>query len=280
MRRWRRGWAGDAATYAALVLIAAFFLIPFLWLFSLAIRTPAEVYLGAARLIPESPTLENFASILSDPAFLVYLWNGVKLSVFGGALALLVAVPAGYACSRLDFRAKPTVMLGILAVQLVSPLVILIPLYRWLDRLGLIDTNPAVIAIYAALGTPLSVWLLKATFDAIPIDLEDAAAIDGANRLQILARITLPLAAPGLASAFILVMVMNWSQFLIPFVLLERDGNWPISVAIFNFAGSTSASTTQLLAAACLVAVVPAVVIFVALQRVIVRTLVAGAVKG
>ena len=280
MRRWRRGWAGDAGTYAALVLIAAFFLIPFVWLFSLAIRTPAEVYLGAARLIPESPTLDNFASILSDPAFLVYLWNGVKLSVLGGGLALLLAVPAGYACSRLDFRAKPTVMMGILAVQLVSPLVILIPLYRWLDRLGLIDTDPAVIAIYAALGTPLSVWLLKATFDAIPIDLEDAAAIDGASRLQILARITLPLAAPGLASAFILVMVMNWSQFLVPFVLLERDGNWPISVAIFNFAGSTSASTTQLLAAACLVAVVPAVVIFVALQRVIVRTLVAGAVKG
>ena len=280
MTWWRRRQAGDVATYAALILIAAFFLVPFLWLFSLAIRTPAEVYLGAARLIPQAPTLDNVASILSDPAFLVYLWNGVKLSVLGGTLALTVAIPAGYACSRLEFRAKPAVMMGILAVQLVSPLVILIPLYRWMDRLGLIDTDPSVIAIYAALGTPLSVWLLKATFDAIPIDLEDAAAIDGANRLQILARITLPLAAPGLASAFILVMVMNWSQFLVPFVLLERDGNWPISVAIFNFAGSTSASTTQLLAAACLVAVVPAVAVFVALQRVIVRTLVAGAVKG
>ena len=95
MRRWRRGWAGDTATYAALILIAAFFLIPFVWLFSLAIRTPAEVYLGAARLIPEAPTLDNFARILSDPAFLVYLWNGVTLSVLGGGLALLVAVPAG-----------------------------------------------------------------------------------------------------------------------------------------------------------------------------------------
>ncbi|WP_281826916.1 carbohydrate ABC transporter permease [Jannaschia rubra] len=274
------GRAGDALTYMGAALVAVFFAAPFVWLLSLSLRTPAEVYLGASRLIPEAPTWGNFATILRDPAFAIYLWNGVKLAASGAALAVVLAVPAGYACSRIDFRAKPAVMLGILAVQMVSPLVILIPLYAWIDRIGLLDTDLAVIAVYGAIGLPLSVWLLKASFDAIPIEIEEVAAIDGASRAQILTRITLPLAAPGLASAFILTMIMNWSQFLVPFILLESDANWPISVAIFNFAGSTSASTTQILAAACIVAVIPAVAVFVALQRMIVSALIDGAVKG
>ncbi|ETX09535.1 ABC transporter permease, partial [Roseivivax halodurans JCM 10272] len=267
-------------TYAALALLAAFFALPFAWLGSLALRTPSEVYLGAARFVPEDPTLGNFATILSDPAFLIYLWNGLKLSASGGALAVALAIPASYACSRIPFRGQGAIMIGLLAVQMISPLVILVPLYRWMTILDILNLDLSVIAVYGALGMPLAVWLLKVAFDAIPKELEEAASIDGASRRTILARITLPLARPGIASAFILTMVMNWSQFLIPFVLLERDSDWPISVAIFNFAGSTSASTTQLLAAACLIAVLPAVAVFVMLQRMIVSALIAGAVKG
>ena len=270
----------DILTYVALIALGVFFAVPFAWLISLALRTPAEVYLGAARFIPSEPTLGNFATILSDPAFLIYLWNGLKLSAAGGGLAVALAIPAAYACSRIDFRGRGAVMVSLLAVQMISPLVILVPLYRWMNALDLLNRDISVIAIYGALGMPLAVWLLKVAFDAIPRELEEAAEIDGASRVDILTRITLPLARPGIASAFILAMVMNWSQFLIPFVLLERDADWPISVAIFNFAGSVSASTTQLLAAACLVAVLPAVTIFVLLQRMIVSALIAGAVKG
>ncbi|WP_179380783.1 carbohydrate ABC transporter permease [Jannaschia marina] len=275
-----RARLGDMATYAGLALLAVFFATPFVWMTSLALRTPAEIYRGAARLIPDAPTLDNFARVLSDPAFLVYLWNGLKLSAFGGALAVALAIPAAYAFSRLDFRHKQATLVAILAVQMVSPLVILVPLYRWMERLGLLNWDLSVIALYGALGMPLAVWLLKVAFDAIPREIEEAAIVDGAARWQVLTRITLPLARPGLASAFVLAMVTNWSQFLIPFILLERDADWPISVAIFNFAGSVSASTTQLLAAACLIAVVPAVAVFAALQRMIVSALIAGAIKG
>ncbi len=271
---------GDVATYGGLALLAVFFAAPFLWMLSLSLRTPAEIYLGAARLIPDAPTLGNFRHILSDPAFLLYLWNGLKLSAAGGALAVALAIPAAYAFSRLQFRRKQAALVAILAVQMISPLVILVPLYRWMGAMDLLNLHASVIALYGALGMPLAVWLLKVAFDAIPVEIEEAAIVDGASRLQVLTRITLPLARPGLASAFVLAMVTNWSQFLVPFILLERDGDWPISVAIFNFAGSVSASTTQLLAAACLVAVVPAVAVFVGLQRMIVSALVSGAVKG
>ncbi len=275
-----RGRFGDAATYALALVLAALFAGPLLWLVSLAIRTPAEVFLGAARFIPEEPTLDNFRQILTDRTFGLYLWNGIKLCALGSLGALIVAIPAAYAFSRRRFMGSGALMVGILTVQMVSPLVLLIPLYRYMERLGMLESHAAAAVVYMALGVPLAVWMLKASFDGIPRSLEEAAAIDGCSAPRILFFVTLPLAAPGMASAFILNMLMGWSQFLVPFILLTRDQLQPISVAIFNFAGSTSASTTQLLAAACVITVLPAIAAFLALQRLIVRAIMAGAVRG
>lgn len=275
-----RARAGDLATYAAALALAALFVAPILWLASLAIRTPQEALLGAARLVPREPTLENLRRVLLDDAFARYLWNAVKLCTLGALGAVLAATPAAYALSRRRFRGAGALMVGILTVQMVSPLVLLIPLYRHMARLGLLESQLAVAGVYAALGVPLGLWLLKASFDAVPIELEEAAAVDGCRPWRVLVFVTLPLAAPGLASAFVLNALMGWSQFLVPFVLLTRDDRLPVAVAIFNYAGSTSASTTQLLAAACLVAVLPALALFLALQRVIARALLTGAVKG
>ena len=271
---------GDIATYAALALVALFFLGPLAWLVSLALRTPAEVYQGAAAFIPAHPTGANFVQILSDAAFGRYLWNGVKLSVGGAAVATLCAAPAAWAFARLDFAGRAGLLWAILAVQMISPLVILIPLYRYFDALGLLDSHTAVIAVYGAIGIPLTVWLLRAAFARIPRELEEAARLDGHSRLETLVLITLPLAAPSLAAAFVLNVVMNWGQFLVPFVLLGSEKSWPISVAIYRFAGSTSASTTQLLAAACLIALLPAIAVFLALQKLLTRALTGGALKG
>ncbi|MCX5478922.1 carbohydrate ABC transporter permease [Kaistia geumhonensis] len=270
----------DLATYLIAIIIAAFFLVPLLWLLSLALRTRQEVFLGASRFIPKRPTLGNFEQILSDPAFINYLWNGLKLSALGGIGCLIVAAPAAYAFSRFHFQSRSSLMMSILAFQMVSPLVILVPLYRYMASLGLLDGHFGVTMIYIAVSLPMAVWLLKSSIDGIPKSLEEAAQIDGCSRFGIFWRITLPLVAPGLASAFILIMILNWSQFLVPFLLLTTDSKLPISVAIFTFAGTSSASSTQVLAAACLVAVVPAIVAFLLLQRMIVGALTAGAVKG
>jgi len=183
----------DAATYALALLLAAAFLMPLLWLVSLAIRTPAEVFLGAARFIPEAPTLENFRQILTDRTFGLYLWNGIKLCALGALGALIVATPAAYVFSRRRFRGAAPLLIGILTVQMVSPLVLLIPLYRYMDRMGMLETHAAAIGVYMALGIPLAVWLLKSSFDAIPRDLEDAAAIDGAGSFAQFRHVTLPM---------------------------------------------------------------------------------------
>lgn len=276
----RRATIGNVLTYAAMLPIAAFFLIPVIWLVSLSLRTQSEVFFGVSRFIPEDPTLDNFKRVLTDSGFRTYLWNSVKLSFLGATGAVVCAAPAAYAFSRMSFRGRPALMMAILAVQMVSGLVVLIPLYRYMDRLGLLETHFGTTLLYIAAGIPVTVWLLKTTFDTVPIVLEEAAAIDGYGRFEAFVWVTMPLSAPGLASALILNVILNWSQFLIPFIMLSQDSKWPISVAIYNFAGATNAATTQLLAAACLIAVIPALIVFVVLQRMIVSALTSGAVKG
>jgi multiple sugar transport system permease protein len=272
--------AADIFTWALGLLVAAFFLTPVLWLLSLALRTPAEIYLGAARFIPEEPTLANFGQVLTDGAFPRYLWNGLKLSCAGAGLAVLLATPAAWAFSRHPSRRGNRLLLAILALQMVSPLVLMLPLYRWFDRLGLLDTHTAVILVLSALGIPLSTWLIKLGFDAIPRALSDAAAIDGAGPFATFREISLPLALPSIASAFLLSMIAGWGQFLVPFILLSKDSTLPVSVALFNYAGSTSASTTQVLAAAATLAILPALAVFLILQRTITRALTSGSITA
>src|SRR5436305_9463189 len=128
-------------------------------------------------------------------------------------------------------------MMGLLAFQMISPLVILVPLYRYMSWLGLLDTHFATIMVYIALGVPLASWLLKGSIDAIPRSLDEAAMIDGCNRFSVFWRIILPLTGPGIASVFIITVIAGWSQFLVPFLLLTKNDLMPIGVGIFNFQG-------------------------------------------
>jgi multiple sugar transport system permease protein len=276
----RRNRIADAATYLAYVLIFPFFAGPLLWLVSLSIRTPAEVYISELRLIPFHPTIANYTSVLANPSFPTYLWNGLKLAVVGAFGAMIFATPAAYALSRFRFRARRLWMIGLLAFQMISPLVIMVPLYRYMDQIGLTESHFGASMIYIAIAAPLFTWMLKGFLDGIPQSLEDAAMVDGCTRFGAFMRVVLPLSLPGLTSAFVLNAILGWSQFIIPFILLSKPSLLPISVGIFNFQGTYSSNSTQLLAAASVLSIVPAIVVFLVLQRFIIGALMAGAVKG
>jgi multiple sugar transport system permease protein len=271
---------GDAVSYIFMLVMFVFFAGPLSYLLSLALRDRREIYLGVARYIPKNPTIDNFISVLSNSYFPLYLWNGLKLASLSGLGVLIVALPAAYAFSRFHFRGKGLSMMGLLLFQMISPLVIMVPLYRYMNKLGLLDTHFAVVMVYIALGVPLATWLLKSAVDGIPRSLDEAAMIDGCNRFSVFWRIILPLSAPGIASVFIITVIAGWSQFLVPFLLLTQNNLMPIGVGIFNFKGMQTDSSVQLLAAACLISVVPAIVAFLSLQRLILGAMTSGAVKG
>ncbi|AHK46482.1 putative sugar ABC transporter, permease protein [Ensifer adhaerens OV14] len=263
-----------------MIVMFVFFAGPLSYLLSLAMRDRREIYRGVARYIPDNPTFDNFITVLTNGYFPLYLWNGLKLAALSGVGVLIVALPAAYAFSRFHFRGKGLSMMGLLLFQMISPLVIMVPLYRYMNRLGLLDTHFSVVMVYVALGVPLATWLLKGTVDGIPRSLDEAAMIDGCNRFSVFWRIVLPLSAPGIASVFIITVIAGWSQFLVPFLLLTHNNLMPIGVGIFNFRGMQTDSSVQLLAAACLISVVPAIAAFLSLQRLILSAMTSGAVKG
>jgi multiple sugar transport system permease protein len=210
------------------------------------------------------------------------LWNSLFLTFWSVAGCLLISAPAAYAFARMRFRGKQPLLLLLLVYQMISSLVIALPLYRYYEMLGLLDTHLGVILIYITVEIPFTTWLLKGFFDSIPPSLDEAARIDGANRFQVLWMIVLPLAKPGLAAAMIFNVISAWSQFIIPFILLQRPELLPVSIGVLNFApGQVEGEVTiPYLAAASVLAMLPALVIFIILQRFIVAALTGGAVKG
>lgn len=271
---------GDVLSYLFMLVTFAFFAWPLLWLLSLALRTRKEVFLGVTRFIPKAPTLDNFAMILSSDKFISYLWNALKLSSLSAAGCLIVALPAAYAFSRFQFKGKGFWMMALLSVQMISPLVIMVPLYRYMAAMGLLDSHFGTTMVYVALAVPVSTWILKGSIDGIPKTLDEAAMMDGCTRFGVFIRVILPLSTPGIASAFIIAVISGWSQFLVPFLLITKESLTPIGVGIFQYAGTQNDSSIQLLAAACLVSVVPAIIAFLSLQRLILGAMTAGAVKG
>jgi multiple sugar transport system permease protein len=250
-----------------------------LWLLSLSIRTSAEVFVSDLRLIPNTPTLQNFMQVLGNPQFPGYLWNGLVLSLAGAAGAICFAAPAAYAFSRFRFRMKNQLLFAVLAFQMISPLVIMVPLYQYMQALGLTESTLGAALVYIAVAAPLSTWMLKGFFDGIPIELDQAAMIDGCTRRRAFVSVVMPLSVSGVTATFILTAILGWSQFVVPFILLSRPAMLPIAVGIFNFLGTYTGSATQLVAAASILSLLPAIVVFVVFQRFIVGAMTTGAIK-
>ncbi len=240
----------SASTVLALnltyVAIIAVFLIPIVWLVSLAFRIPAEALSLTVNPIPRAPTFANFAQVLQTSRLPVYLRNGLVLALSGAAGALCFSAPAGYALSRLRFRRQRPLLLALLFAVTISPLAIILPLYQYVQRLGLGDSMIGTALIYIAIAAPLSTWVLKSYFDTVPREVDEAAVIDGCTRFGAFFRIVLPLSTPGLAASFILTAILGWSQFVVPFILLGRPDLVPISVGIFNYLGTYSGTAPQL----------------------------------
>ena len=271
---------GDALTYLVFAAAVVFFGGPLLWVLSLSIRTRQEVYITSLSLIPETPTFENYVEVFYSAQFSVFLTNSLKLAVAGSVGAILVAAPAAYAFSRLSFRGNSALLLGVLALQMISPLVIVIPLYRYFARLNVLDSHFSTAMVYIAILVPLATWMLKGFFDGIPPALDEAAMVDGCTRFGAFRKVTLPLILPGLTSVFVLTAILAWAEFIVPYVLLSEPSLLPISVGILNFQGNYASTSPNVVAAGGILAMLPAIATFVILQRFIVRALTSGAIKG
>ena len=273
--RRRRRWP----LTAALALVAAAFLVPQLWLVSLSLKERGAVFAYPPRWIPEAPSVASYVFALTGTQVPWYLWNSVKVAVLATVLTLAAGIPAAYVLSRDRFRGRRPLLAVLLAVQMLSPVLLLLPVYVLIDRLGLIDTHAGLVLAYAAIQVPFTAWVMKNFFDAVPPALFEAARLDGASRLRTVRTIALPLVAPGLAATTIFNLAAYWSEFALALVLLDSQARFTVPIGVFTLQSGYE-TEWQLVAAASIIGLVPMMAAFVLLQRYFIAGLTAGAVKG
>lgn len=259
--------------------VVAYALIPVAWIVSLSLKRPAD--LNDRRFFPSTVTFDNYRAIFADAQFPASLWNSFGIALIATALSIVLALFAAYAVVRLDFPGKKGVLGGVLAVSMFPPVSIIGPLFNLWRSVGLFDTWAGLIIPYMTFTLPLAIWTLSAFFRELPWDLDKAARIDGATPFQAFVHIIVPLAAPGVFTAAILVFIFAWNDFLFATSLTSTNAARTVPAAIAFFTGSSQfEQPTGSIAAASVVVTLPVVVIVLLFQKRIVAGLTAGAVKG
>lgn len=271
----RREYALVGLTLAACVFAAG----PVVWGLLTALKPATQVVAYPPQLLPSPPTLASFAAVWTESNFPVFFRNSLVVTAVSVALSLVLAVHAAYGLARFHFRGKTVLMLGILATSMIPGIAILVPLYNLSVQTGLYNTLTGMIVVYTAWNVPLLIWLLKGFFESVPLELEEAARMDGCGRYPTFYRIVLPIARPGLLAGSIMAMMSVWNDFLIGFTLAVSEQKRLLPYGLFAYISNIGVDWGQLMAATVL-ALLPVVFAFLIMQMWLVQGLMAGAVKG
>ncbi len=235
---------------------------------------------GLASIIPREWYFGHYVRLFTIGIFPRYILNSVINALGGALLSTALAAVAAYAFARMQFRGKSVMLAYVYGMMMLPGLVAIIPLYKLASDLKLLNTYALLIMVFGAYGVPLSIWILKGFFESIPLVLEEAAAIDGATPVQTFFLIVLPLTTPGLIATLLIDFVYSWNNFFTPLVLTTKTEMKMATVGLFDFQHVLEGTQDELLAAACVVIMVPAIVLFLIMREYFMRGMVEGAVKG
>jgi multiple sugar transport system permease protein len=260
------------------LLIIAFALAPYAWMVLTSIKPQAELSVWPVQYLPRSATLDHYRELISRTSFSINLLNSLTIATGAAALGLGVSIPAAYAFSRFRFRGRRALMTGFLVINMFPIVLLIIPLFVMMRRLGLLDTFMGVILGHSTYAIPFAIWMLTSYFNAIPKDLDEAAEIDGASRLQAIRLVILPLLAPGVVTAGLYIFITSWNEYLFA-MMLSGQAVRTVTVALQLFIGEFTIQWGLLTAGGTLIAL-PVTILFLFVQRRLVGGLTAGAVKS
>ncbi|MCX7384519.1 MAG: carbohydrate ABC transporter permease [Alphaproteobacteria bacterium] len=275
-------WRLGGKLYLAALVV--FTMLPMVWMVITSLKTQFAALQYPPEWIPRNPTLDQYWLLLS-PAnavgreFLRYLFNSVWVSAASTVLGVAVAVPAAYAFSRFRFPGRNLLFYSVLLRNMFPAVVFLMPLFIMMRWLGLVNTQASLILTYLTFGLPLSIWLLKGFYDNIPVQLEQAARIDGASRFQAFLLIVMPLSAPGITATAIYSFIMAWNEYVYALTFLNDKDRLTLPVGLQRFFTEYATNWPGLMAASFIMSV-PVVALFLVLQKYFVRALTDGAVKS
>ncbi len=267
-----------AARLAVNALIGTFALLPILWGFLSSLKPTDKIVEFPPRLLPEHPTLEHYTRIFADNAA-YFIANSIAVSAASVFVTLALGALAGYAIARFRFPGRDTLMVSTVAVMSIPIASLLVPTFTLLSATGLADTRLGLVLLYSAYQLPVVVWMLYGYFLSLPVEVENAARVDGCSPTRTLFKVVLPLSKPGLVAAGLFVLVFAWNDFVVAVTMTSSEAARTFPVAIYFYLGFYGREWGPLLAAS-IVSIVPIVAIFVFLQRHFVSGLTGGGVKG
>ncbi|WP_331375312.1 carbohydrate ABC transporter permease [Sinorhizobium chiapasense] len=269
----------SAAFYLSLTCLLLAVVFPFYWMIKTSMDSGDSLFAYPPGLLPATYDFHGYREVVHNTSIGLWLWNSLVVSVGSTLLAVAAGVSGAYGLSRFRYRAKSPLALVILTTQMMPPLVLIIPIYTIYISLNLTDTLFGLIIGNFAFSLPVVIWMMKSIFDSIPVEIEEAARVDGASWLFIMTRITLPIALPGLVAVSIYTFINGWDEFMFARTVVTAAEKWVGTVGLASFIGIYMTPWDQILAASTIFTL-PPVILFLLVQKHFMAGLGAGAVKG
>ncbi|MFC9682249.1 carbohydrate ABC transporter permease [Streptomyces sp. NPDC056948] len=266
--------------YTALLAYLVFLAFPFLWLISTAFKPPRELGSLHPTWIPKDPTLANFRQAFDEQPLLHAALNSLVAALAAAVIAVLIATPMAYVVARRRTRPAKAVTGWVVVSQAFPFVLLIIPLFLVLKSLRMINSVPGLVLVYVVWALPFALWMLAGYVRAVPPELEEAAAVDGAGRVRTLVSVTAPLLAPGIVATGLFAFITAWNEFFFALVLLKTPEKQTLPVVLTHFIGAEGVADLGPLAAAAFLATLPSLVVFALIQRRITGGMLTGAVKS
>jgi ABC-type glycerol-3-phosphate transport system permease component len=271
--------AYQALIYGGAILLTIYCTIPLVWMFITSLKPPAEVITWPPVVMPKEPTLRNFRLLFEESLILTFLRNSLVTAFASTILSIVLGTMAAYSLTRYQYPGRNKMATFILLGYMFPPIVLIIPFFVWFKAIGLTDNYLGLTITYVALGLPFATWLLWAFFQSIPLELEEAAWIDGATRFQAIVRVIFPLALPGVIATSIFTFIVAWNEYLFALILMNTDPMKTLPVGLADLLNRPMTDWGVIMAAGVVITV-PALVFFIATQNFLIKGWGAGAVKG
>jgi len=267
------------STYFFSVLLVLFCAFPFYWMISSSLKNSVEFFAVPPTFFPKSITLEQYVKLFKETFFTTWFRNTVLVTVISTILSVFVATLGAYSLTRGRFRAKEAIANTVLLTYMFPPILMALPLYLLLARTRLINSLPGLMITYLTISLPYSLWMLRAFFQTIPYELEESGMIDGATRMQVIRKIVLPMALPGILATSLFTLITSWNEYLYALLFISSEELKTLSVGLTGFLTKHGIRWDYIMPGSVL-SLIPIFIFFLYIQRYLIEGWGGGAIKG
>ena len=274
----RRGWFGSTVSYVYLTILAVIAAFPLVWILLSSVKGRGEMTGDPTAFLPKVITFENYRTVLDQLHFSVNIANSIFVAVFTTLITITISALGAYGVVRFFPRFGKILTRVLITTYMFPPILLAVPYSIIMGKLGLMNSRVGLIIVYLSFSVPYAIWLLVGFFQTVPLEIEEAARVDGANKLQVFGRVVLPIVAPGLVAVAIYTFINAWNEFLYSLILMNSSSKMTVAVALKSLEGQEVLDWGVMMAASALV-VIPSVIFFMLIQKKIAGGLASGSIK-